>query len=871
MTPATPPSGNQAPQRLADAALPRRVRQILDHVMDVASDELERLLQSMLTELEQQLFRLADHARNPGVESEYLHTLRTLRLNRADLVPRFMIGLEGSLANLGQSLSPLQGAPTGRGGINHDLSLIDNSEMDETLVLRDIAARHSSRASLELHLLGQRFGVLAASPAVDVERLPCSPYSLCTILRDAVEALQLPLDARLLLYRTFDRQVMTQYTLLVEMINAAMAADRLLPSLRYVPVRVRGSATPQSSRPPREQRGDGRVQTDATADDQEAVDAPQPDRRTYTEVRDPQRPHTGWLGIASDGIAGGAGGSGAGGGGSGGGSGGSSGAGGAAGGGVGGGSAGGDDGSGGDATAGTGGGGTSGRRASDGGSGGATGRRAGDVAAGSSGGRRAGDAPASKPDGAHAQDIDDGFELLRQMLAGRHDLLDKLRPGTAQGPVQTVARDEVLAALPRATPTGGDGSLASVADIKQDLLARLRQQRGQGAALSGEDNDTFELLDMLYGQIEREVRTDTKSASLLRRLQVPVISLALQNRAFFVQEDHPARLLMNAVAESGARWIDRNELDPQLMPALQDAVERVVRYHRDDPEVFTKSNDELQVRLHSIVHKAELAERRHIEAARGKEKLQVAKHKAIDTITELVGDQRPPHFVRALLNQAWADVLTLTLLRQGADSDEWKRKLETTRQIVENCCRSGQHAPDPALAAGIETALSQVGYHAEEAAAIARRLASSSDDENDPASRTELAMKLKARARLGEDVAGDEKRKLPPRTQEEQARYEYLRQLPFGTWIEFNTNQQGDTARRRLSWYSTITDNALFVNQRGQRVGEQTLDSVARLIVKGQARVVTAERARLIDRAWQATLNALRSFAGRSAPAGEPA
>ena len=54
-------------------------------------------------------------------------------------------------------------------------------------------------------------------------------------------------------------------------------------------------------------------------------------------------------------------------------------------------------------------------------------------------------------------------------------------------------------------------------------------------------------------------------------------------------------------------------------------------------------------------------------------------------------------------------------------------------------------------------------------------------------------------------------------------------------------------------------------------MGEQTLDSVARLIVKGQARVVTAERARLIDRAWQATLNALRSFAGRSAPAGEPA
>ena len=86
--------------------------------------------------------------------------------------------------------------------------------------------------------------------------------------------------------------------------------------------------------------------------------------------------------------------------------------------------------------------------------------------------------------------------------------------------------------------------------------------------------------------------------------------------------------------------------------------------------------------------------------------------------------------------------------------------------------------------------------------------------------------------------------------------------LPFGTWIEFTTNQQGDMVRRRLSWFSPITDNALFVNQRGQRVGEQSLDSVARMLAAGQARIVTADRARLVDRAWQAAIHALRSFAG---------
>ena len=780
MTPASPSHGTQAPQRLAEATLPRRVRTILDHVMDVASEDLEQLLQAMLGELEQQLFRLADHARTPGVESEYLHTLRTLRLNRSDLVPRFMIGLEGSLARLGRSAAPAQSATSTWSG-GHNLSLIDDAELDETTVLREVAARHSSRSSFALHLLGQRFGVLAASPAMEIERLPCGPHSLCAILRDSAETLQLPLNARLLLYRTFDRMVMAQHGRLVEMINASMAADGLLPALRFVPTRIRAAATAAAAAGKQatrgaQPRGEARSQrAEAAPEHGESAKPRSPQRRSRNGgARDPQRPHTDWPGMGGSGVA-------------------------------------------------------------------------------------------------HADDSA-AYELLQQLLAGRRELLGKFRPGEAQAPLQTLERGEVLAALPLQLPAAGPGAQASVADIKQDLLARMRQQRGKGAALSGEDNDAFELLGMLYGQIEREVHADAPSAPLLKQLQVPLVRLALQDRGFFVREQHPARMLLNTVAESGARWIDRDDIDPQMMPAMHDAVDHVVKNYRDDTAVFTQANGELQSRLRAIAHKAELAERRHIEAARGKEKLEVAKRRAIDTINELVGEQRPPHFVRALLNQAWADVLTLALLRHGAESDEWKGKLETTRKIVENCCRSGQHAPDHALAENVEAALSQVGYHSEEATAIARRLASANDDENDPASRTELAMRLKARARLGEQVASTKQTKLPPRTQDEQARYEYLRQLPYGTWIEFTTNQQGDSVRRRLSWYSTITDNALFVNQRGQRVAEQTLDSLARLVVSGQARVVTAERAHLVDRAWHATLNALRSFAGRPASAaGEPA
>ena len=261
-----------------------------------------------------------------------------------------------------------------------------------------------------------------------------------------------------------------------------------------------------------------------------------------------------------------------------------------------------------------------------------------------------------------------------------------------------------------------------------------------------------------------------------------------------------------------------------------------------------------------MARKAEVTERRHVEAARGKEKLAVAKHRASEVIDAAMREQRLPRFVRTLLAQAWSDVLTPTLQRHGEESDDWRSHQDATTQIV---AAAAGTSPAPAgLEQRIEHALALVGYHADEASAIARRLTVGRDDqEEDPASRTELAMKLKARTRLGED-ADTAKPKLPPRTKDEQARYEYLRTLPFGTWLEIVKNQQGDVLRRRLAWFSPITGTALLVNQRGQRVGEESLDHLARLMAKQQVRVVTAERGRMVDRAWQAALSALRSFAG---------
>jgi hypothetical protein len=92
---------------------------------------------------------------------------------------------------------------------------------------------------------------------------------------------------------------------------------------------------------------------------------------------------------------------------------------------------------------------------------------------------------------------------------------------------------------------------------------------------------------------------------------------------------------------------------------------------------------------------------------------------------------------------------------------------------------------------------------------------------------------------------------------------ERLKTLPFGTWFEFRTNQQGDKVRRKLAWFSTLTSRCLFVNQRGARTDEKTLEQLALDVVTGQANIVEDVQESIVDRAWKAIVSSLKNLVGR--------
>ncbi|AKM26326.1 DUF1631 family protein [Xanthomonas citri pv. citri] len=785
---------------IADAPVSARGRRLLGMLHAQCVQALGGPLRLTVVELERELLHQAEHARNSQIQAETYAQMRGLR----DHIDRFP---QAFLQELAQALASLRERPvltpsTDTSAQTQMLTLVEDTDIDRDIVLSDIARRETSRRANALLLLAQRLAVIGTVPEFELEELPLGPYALCRIVRRCGETLGLSLDGQLTLYKVFERQVMDRLGDLFESANSALAQEGILPGLVYHPYLVKPTQVQTRRAPPAAAPGS----KDAAAMNKPGAGPRMP------------RPATGWAGQAAP---------------------------------------------------------TAWQSALL------------DPAA-------APPALAIAPP-ALSPALSDAVQALGGLMASARQSQAAVHAShagagalahhevTAPSPTSLAAvaqasQHSAAAAVPKAalgdalaslqgalaTQAAATPQASGIDAVQRQVLEVLRRQHGPDAALSPQDNDTFDLLGLLYAQMQREVREQAPAQALLAKLQVPVVRAALADAHFFVRDQHPVRELLNTVAESGAVWLGEDDADPHLLHKLGSAVDKIVNDYQGDEAVFAAANDDIQAHLRTLARKAEVAERRHVDAARGKERLESAKQQAESRIEQLCEQSAPPRFVQSLLRQAWSDVLTLTLLRQGEQSPEWDERQALTARIGEVTCRSKGQPIDIALGTEVETALLQVGYHHDEAAAIARRL-STPGGEDEVTSRTELAAKLKARARLGDQGdSAPRKQAATPRTPAEEECYLQVRSLPFGTWFEFVVNQQGDLRRQRLSWYSPMTGNALFVNQRGQKVGEHSLDSLARLMAGGQARLVVEEKSRLIDRAWHATVRTLRSLAGQS-------
>ena len=463
------------------------------------------------------------------------------------------------------------------------------------------------------------------------------------------------------------------------------------------------------------------------------------------------------------------------------------------------------------------------------------------------------------------------FANLRALLAANrpHGSAASAAPAAAGDTYQASGADlqAVLRNLQsRPAARSSDGRTAANADLgqlKQNLLGQLRQHspHGLAPALAQEDSDTIDLVGMLFEYIGKSTSAYTGGSGLLNKLQVPILRTALADKEFFTQPDHPARRLLGSIADAATLWMGEKDADPALVEKVHLLVERVTREFDGDLSLIQRLVDDLGAHTQQLARRAEIAERRHIEAAKGRDKLGLARQQANTAIARMLARRNPAPMVRAVLEQAWTDVLALTILRHGEDSRAYQRRLAVADQLQH--LGSGENVKvDLALRGEVHSGLLQVGLHEDAITGVLEQLFDNSDHPGQapPAAVTSA---LESRTRLGADtpaaaapaVAAPAPALL---SSAEQKMLQSLRSLPFGTWFDFVINQQGALARRKLAWFSPVSGRCLFVNARGARADERSMEQLARDLVLGRVRMVEDTPMGLIERAWKAITHSLQ-------------
>ncbi|HEX5960296.1 MAG TPA: DUF1631 domain-containing protein [Rhodanobacteraceae bacterium] len=433
-----------------------------------------------------------------------------------------------------------------------------------------------------------------------------------------------------------------------------------------------------------------------------------------------------------------------------------------------------------------------------------------------------------------------------------------------------------LPALPAAIDT--TSAVDMVQHLKDELMAQIRRLSGAAHAnVSGSDEDTIDLVGMLFEYILQDHTIPAPMQVLLSRLQIPYLKVAILDRRMFAHASHPARKLLDQLADAAKGWSEESDRDHRLFETVKGVVEALLEDFDDDVGLFERKLAEFNQFIEQNRKRAELAESRATEAARGRERLQEARRRAAQEILSRINDRNLPALLRGVLTRPWANYLVLIVLRQGPESTEFRAAVHFVDDFIATAdaprgeaAHQRYKAALPSLEKHLREGLTTVAFQEPDVERLLEELRKFWNQQLGVAVPAAQAAEppVDADAVLGvtpdtqpaiTDAAPDLDDDFGPDDMSvdiDAGSLQAVRELKVGGWVEF-TDENGTRERAKLSWISPISGKYLFVNRRGLKVADRTAVQLATEIHDQRAMIL--EEVPLFDRALDAIVDRLRN------------
>lgn len=528
--------------------------------------------------------------------------------------------------------------------------------------------------------------------------------------------------------------------------------------------------------------------------------------------------------------------------------------------------------------------------------------------------------PTQYPSSSGPEDINeaaaylDAFRSMQALMDGWRHQLGTSSVSSAAGDAIIVDSREVVGALnalqlPSDGDFGGDGQPVSAEGLKQYVAVQLGKIKGDNRvrSLGRPEEDIIDMVGMIFDFILDDKNLSLPIKGLIARLQIPVIKVAILDKSFFAKKNHPARALLNGLAQAGiGLGVTEADADNPVIRKIEEIVGRVLQEFDQDVGLFAQLLDDLTAFIDKDSQRSKIAEERTRQVTQSKEKVWLAKKAVASEITMRLQNRETSAAFRSFLYNDWKDVLVLAYLRQDKMDGEWGRVLEIMDKLMWSVtpptnARERQEIirAIPTLLRSIKEGLESISLDPHQIAALLKdlevchmsalrspaspRVGSETDQVKDAAKSSptsEVSIKdaelaeaiLEIKSHLPDisnvdieevvmgDIGGYSKGEVAgQKTDYAQGVFlEVVNRMNVGDWVEF-TDEDERTWRAKLSWKSPATSLCVFVNRRGVKVLELKVNDLVSRLREGKARVIEDATTPLMDRALSFLTQSLKN------------
>lgn len=369
----------------------------------------------------------------------------------------------------------------------------------------------------------------------------------------------------------------------------------------------------------------------------------------------------------------------------------------------------------------------------------------------------------------------------------------------------------------------------------------------QPNALNPYHEDIIQLVDAFFDELLDDSELTPVTQSLVCRLQIPMLKIALRNENFFADNEHTARVFINRLTEL-SQSLDANcqETQDPLYVKLSNTVKRINKLFDLNESIFESELAEIEQLAEQELKRAQIIEQRTIQAEEGRARFESAKQAAKECLQYHTINLKLHPTIKHFIEEYWQQVLVLTFLKEG-QGPEWlthgqtlndllwldqEHPDERSRQRAESI---GQGLPDRLM---IGLGLLHIAKDQSE-----NLINSALDALGKPAERMAISAPATAITRQRRSMA----------TLKQQS-FDRVKDMTVGTWIRFEIGEQPMTCKLACN---TSNDAFLFVNRLGMKKMTRSRKEVALDIQEGRATILNHEP--MFDRLMSRALTHLKA------------